>query len=58
MELTEARYERIAPLLLVQRGNVRGSNLQVFSVILYVAEYVVAADARTAVTFSLPPGGP
>ena len=39
MELTGARYERIAPLLPVQRGNVRISNLQVLNDILYVAEH-------------------
>ena len=38
MELTKAQYERIAPLLPVQRGNVRISNLQVLNAILYVAE--------------------
>ena len=39
MELTEAQYERIAPLLPVQRGNERISNLQVLNAILYVAEH-------------------
>ena len=39
MELTEAQYERIAPYLPVQRGNVRVSNLQMLDVILYVAEH-------------------
>ena len=38
MELTEAQYERIAPLLPKQRGNVRLPNLQVLNAILYVAE--------------------
>ena len=38
MEITEAQYERIAPYLPVQRGNVRLSNLQVINAILYVAE--------------------
>ena len=38
MELTEAQYERIAPYLPVQRGNVSISNLQVLNAILYVAE--------------------
>ena len=38
MEITEAQYERIAPYLPVQRGNVRLSNLQVVNAILYVAE--------------------
>ena len=35
MEITEAQYERIAPYLPVQRGNVSG---QVLNAILYVAE--------------------
>ena len=39
MELTEAQYERIAPCLPVQRGNVSMSNLQVLNAILYVAEH-------------------
>ena len=39
MELTEAQYERIAPLLPVQRGNVRISNQHVLNAILYVAEH-------------------
>ena len=38
MELTEVQYARIAPCLLVQRGNVRLSNLQVLNAILYVDE--------------------
>ncbi len=38
MEITGAQYERIAPILPVQRGNVRLSNLQVLNAILYVAE--------------------
>ena len=38
MELTEAYYEHIAPLLPVQRGNVRVSNLHGLNAILYVAE--------------------
>ena len=38
MELTQAQYERIAPHLPVQRGNVRLSNRQVLNAILYVAE--------------------
>ena len=37
MEITEAQYERIAPVLPVQRGNVKLSNLQVLNAILYVA---------------------
>ena len=39
MELTESQYERIAPLLPKQRGNVSLSNLQVLNAILYVAEH-------------------
>ncbi len=39
MELTEAQYERLAPHLPVQRGNVSLSNLQVLNAILYVAEH-------------------
>ena len=39
MELTEAQFERIAPLLPRQRGNVSLSNLQVLNAILYVAEH-------------------
>ena len=39
MELTQAQYERIAPHLPVQRGNVSLSTRQVFSAILYVAEH-------------------
>jgi len=39
MELTEAQYERLAPLLPVQRGNVRISNRHVLNAILYVAEH-------------------
>ena len=39
MEITEAQYERIAPLLPKQRGNVSMSNLQVLNAILYVAEH-------------------
>ena len=39
MELTEAQYERIAPLLPKQRGNVTLSNLQVLNAILFVAEH-------------------
>ena len=38
MELTEAQYERIAPWLPVQRGNVRVSKLHLLNAILYVAE--------------------
>ena len=36
--ITEAQYERIAPVFPVQRGNVRLSNLQVLNAMLYVAE--------------------
>ena len=39
MELTQVQYERIAPLLPRQRGNVSLSNHQVLSAILYVAEH-------------------
>ena len=39
MELTQDQYERIEPLLPVQRGNVSISNLQVLNAILYVAEH-------------------
>lgn len=39
MELTREQYERIAPLLPKQRGNVSLSNLQVLNAILYVAEH-------------------
>ena len=39
LELTDAQYERIAPLLPKQRGNVRLSNLRVLNAILYLAEH-------------------
>ena len=39
MTITQAQYERIAPVLPVQRGNVKLSNLQVLNAILYVAEH-------------------
>ena len=39
MELTDAQYERIAPFLPKQRGNVSLSNLRVLNAILYVAEH-------------------
>ena len=39
MELTQAQYDRIAPHLPVQRGNVSLSNRQVLNAILYVAEH-------------------
>ncbi len=39
LELTDAQYERIAPLLPKQRGNVSLSNLRVLNAILYVAEH-------------------
>jgi transposase len=39
MEITPAQFEKIAPHLPVQRGNVRVSNLQVLNAILYVAEH-------------------
>ena len=38
MELTTAQYNRIAPYLPVQRGNVSIENRQVLNAILYVAE--------------------
>ena len=39
MELTQSQYERIAPHLPVQRGNVRVSNRQVLNAILFVVEH-------------------
>ena len=39
MELTQAQYDRIAPYLPVQRGNVSISNHRVLNAILYVAEH-------------------
>ena len=39
MQLTATQYERIAPVLPRQRGNVRLSNLDVLNAILYVAEH-------------------
>jgi len=39
MELTLAQYERIAPLLPKQRGNVSIANRQVLNAILHVAEH-------------------
>ena len=39
MELTEAHYERLAPVLPVQRGHVRLSNRPVLDALLYVAEH-------------------
>ena len=39
MELTEEKYEQIASLFPVQRGNVRVPNLQVLNAVLYVAEH-------------------
>lgn len=39
MEISETQYERIAPYLPVQRGNVSLSNRQVLNAILYVAEH-------------------
>ena len=38
MQLTKEQYERIVPYLPVQRGNVRISNLQTLSALLYMAE--------------------
>jgi transposase len=39
MEITEAQYRRIEPILPRQRGNVSLSNLTVLNAILYVAEH-------------------
>ena len=39
MELTKAQFERIEPLLPVQRGNVSLPNIQVLNAILHVAEH-------------------
>ena len=39
MEISLEQYERIAPYLPVQRGNVSIPNLQVLNAILYVAEH-------------------
>jgi len=39
MELTQAQYRKIEPVLPVQRGNVSISNLNVLNAILYVAEH-------------------
>ncbi len=39
MEITETQYQRIAPYLPIQRGNVRVSNRHVLNAILYVAEH-------------------
>jgi transposase len=38
MEITEAQYRRIEPILPRQRGNVKLSNLDLLNAILYVAE--------------------
>ena len=38
MELTKEQYEKIAPYLPVQRGNVQISNLQMLNALLYMAE--------------------
>jgi transposase len=38
VEITEAQYRRIEPILPRQRGNVKLSNLKVLNAILYVAE--------------------
>lgn len=45
MQLTEAQYERIAPLLPVQRGNVNLSDL-----------HLLAYDDRHALGLALMPG--
>src|ERR687884_1708082 len=39
MEITEAQYRRLEPILPRQRGNVSLSNLTVLNAILYVAEH-------------------
>lgn len=39
LEITEEQYQRIAPNLLRQRGNVRVTNLQFLNALLYVAEH-------------------
>jgi|SRR3974377_496654 len=39
MEITEAQYERVAPSLPRQRGNIRVTNLQFLNALLYVAEH-------------------
>jgi len=39
MQITPEQYEKIAPCLPKQRGNVNLSNLQVLNAILYVAEH-------------------
>ena len=38
MEITQAQYERIAPVLPAQRSDVKLSNRQVLNAMLYVAE--------------------
>ena len=38
MEITEAQYRRIEPILPRQRGNVSLSHLTVWNAVLYVAE--------------------
>lgn len=37
MEITEAQYEKIAPCLPIQRGNVRIPNRQLINALLYRA---------------------
>ena len=39
MELTKEQFDKIAPFLPVQRGNVRISNHQLLNTVLYVAEH-------------------
>ena len=39
MEITEEQYQRIAPSLPRQRGNVRVTNLQFLNALLYVTEH-------------------
>ena len=39
MEITEAQYQRIAPSLPRQRGNVKVDNRQLLNALLYIAEH-------------------
>ena len=39
MEIARAQFERIAPVLPLQRGNVKLSNLPALKAILYVSEH-------------------
>jgi len=38
MEITEKEMEKIAKILLIQRGNVKHENLKFLNAVLYVAE--------------------